>query len=1091
MKNCCLVFSVALLLSAVAPDAQSASVTLNSSPSRQIGQPVLVPKTSHPNLVEGRELWNPSGIALDTSTTPPMVYVADTLNNRVLAWKNATGFSNGQMADLVIGQPDQYTTTPAGPSTTFTTGLAFPTGLAVYKGDLYVVDSGNNRVLRYRAPFTQFAQTGSYPTPDLYVGQPSLKSNTANYPNGSSGAPTAQGLYFASSSSNVFEAAVAFDSAGDMWVTDPGNRRVLEFKAADIANATVLPAAAVELGQLDFVSAQTALNAGNTNSQFVANQFAVPSRLAFDAAGNLYVSDADANSPSSLSRVLVFAPPFSSDQAAARIMGVVETSQISTLTTAQQTAVIDATRFVNPGGVFFLADSSVGVVDNGLNRILVFPPYASWPSASTTFSPQATGVLGQNGSFQKFGANGNTAPTVITPPANSSVLWAPSAAVLLPSTGELLVVDSGNNRVLAMPGQSGAVPFGNSTRVLGQDTMSMNSPNLIEGREFQFYNGQTASAGIALDSSGSVPHLYVADPLNHRVLGFYDARKLAATGIPKGQHADIVIGQPDFNTALCNYPTGDATQATASSLCHPNGLLADSSGNLYVADTYNGRVVRFPAPFANWPTTKVLETADLVLGQSNPNGAPITDPSASTMAAPYGLAFTGTNGLLVSDITDNRVLYIPYDSGQTTFLAGTDNGKAATKVYGQPDFVTVASGTGISNLSSPHHIAADANGQVYVADTGNNRVQIFADPHNPLTTSTGANAILTLPNLSSPQAIFVNPATGEIWVSSVTGGYTSATRYPKYDTLQLNPASTGYVNVAGVALALLQDQYGDLFVADAYNRVAVYYQGLGGENAQASWAGQPLAPGVVASLYAVASLTQFSTPSMPTGGLPLSAFPMPVTLADEQVLFNGTPAPLYYVGPAQINFVVPIGAPVTGTADVQVVQLSTGQVLGAGSVPLAQVSPAIFCGAAGGCLATGGFYQAAVLNQDNSVNSTTNPALRGSVIQIFCTGQGALDNPPADGAAAGVSPLATTPQTPRVAIGTDFVDDMKLLPGDPTDGQWVLYSGLAPGYAGLWQINVRIPMGVAPGLQTPLGIQYDGVGSGTLQSLYHLSIAVK
>src|SRR5208283_5824456 len=118
----------------------------------------------------------------------PMIYVADTLNNRVLAWKNATTFTNGQAADLVIGQPDQYTTTPSGPGTTFSTGLSYPTGLAVYNGDLYVADSGNNRVLRYKAPFTQYAQTGSYPTPDLYIGQPSLKSKTADYPSGS---PTA------------------------------------------------------------------------------------------------------------------------------------------------------------------------------------------------------------------------------------------------------------------------------------------------------------------------------------------------------------------------------------------------------------------------------------------------------------------------------------------------------------------------------------------------------------------------------------------------------------------------------------------------------------------------------------------------------------------------------------------------------------------------------------------------------------------------------------------------------------------------------------------------------------------------------------
>ena len=1106
MKHIQIASSVVFLLSTMAPVAETASVTLNTSPSRQIGQPLLIPKTSHPNPVEGRELWAPNGLALDTSTSPPMLYVADTLNNRVLGWKNAASFANGQMADLVIGQPDQYTTAPAGPgptTSTFSSGLWFPTGVTVYKGDLYVADSGNNRILRYKAPFTQFAQTGSYPTPDLYVGQPSLKSAKANYPNGASGTPTAQGICLASSSSNVMLAAIAFDANGNMWITDPGNRRVLEFKASDISNATVLPTAIVELGQLDFTSLQTALNASNTNSQFVANQFAVPSQLAFDPTGNLYVSDADASSPASLSRVLVFTPsvaaagPFSSGQAATRIMGVVESSQISSLTYTQQLAVYYATKLSNPGGIFFLADGSVGIADTNDSRILVFPPYASWPASSTSYSPQATRVLGQNGSFQNLYSNGNTVYTLATlpstPPASAGVFSDPAAAVFLPSSSELFVADTGNNRVLAMPGQAGTVPFGNATRVLGQDTMTMSSPNLIEGREFQFYNGSTADAGIALDASGAVPHLYVADALNHRVLGFYDARKLRETGIPQGQHADIVLGQPDFNTALCNYPSGDYTLTTASGLCHPTGLLADPSGNLYVADTYNGRVVRYPAPFANWPNTQVLEPADLVLGQSSLTGTPLTDPSASNMAEPYGLAFTGTNGLMVSDLYDNRVLYIPFASGQTTFRAGVDNGKAAIKVFGQPDFVTIASGTGINRLNAPHHIATDSSGQVYVTDTGNSRVQIFGDPNNPLTTGVNANANLSLPNLSYPQAIFVNQTTGEVWVSGATSGNASAVRYPKYDTLQLNPTSTGSVLVGGTALALLQDQYGDLFVGDAYNRVAVYYQGLGGENAQASYAGQPLAPGAIGSLYAVASLTQFATPTMPTvAPFPaLTAYPMPTAMADEEVLFNGTPAPLYFVSPGQVNFYVPMSAPVTGSADIEVVQVSTGQVLGAGSVPMAQVSPAIFCGASGGCLATGGFYQAAVLNQDFTVNSPTNAAARGTIIQIFCTGQGALNNPPADGDAAGVSPLATTPQTPRVAIGTSFVDDMATRPGDPTDGSWVKYSGLAPGFAGLWQINVQIPMGVAPGAQVPIGIQYNLVGSANSQSLYHLVIAVK
>ena len=146
--------------------------------------------------------------------------------------------------------------------------------------------------------------------------------------------------------------------------------------------------------------------------------------------------------------------------------------------------------------------------------------------------------------------------------------------------------------------------------------------------------------------------------------------------------------------------------------------------------------------------------------------------------------------------------------------------KPPPSVFGQPDFVTItASGKAIGELYSPHHIATDTNGQVYVTDSGNNRVQIFGDPNNPLTS---ANPILTLFNLSTPQGIFVNQSTGEIWVT--TGS--TATRYPKYDTLQLNPAPTGTVQAASTTLAVAQDQYGDMFLADATSRVAVYYQGL-------------------------------------------------------------------------------------------------------------------------------------------------------------------------------------------------------------------------------------------------------------------------
>jgi len=107
--------------------------------------------------------------------------------------------------------------------------------------------------------------------------------------------------------------------------------------------------------------------------------------------------------------------------------------------------------------------------------------------------------------------------------------------------------------------------------VLGQDRFDTFSVNLIEGREFAFVSqnaqGTCGDAALAIDSTGDTPHLYVTDPCNNRVLGFNDARKLTP-----GAKADIVIGQPDMQTALCNYPSGDVNQprnpiSAAPSVC--------------------------------------------------------------------------------------------------------------------------------------------------------------------------------------------------------------------------------------------------------------------------------------------------------------------------------------------------------------------------------------------------------------------------------------------------------------------------------------------------------------------------------------------
>src|SRR5205085_2769443 len=142
------VISLALLCAS----AGMAQITLNQVPTREVGHPVLPQPnpfnvaTVNPNLVEGREFFYPSGIALDTSVTPPRLYVADTRNNRVLAWKDAVGFTNGKPADLVLGQRDFMSTFALGPgrnpNNPLSTGFTLPSGLAVFQVDLYVADSG-------------------------------------------------------------------------------------------------------------------------------------------------------------------------------------------------------------------------------------------------------------------------------------------------------------------------------------------------------------------------------------------------------------------------------------------------------------------------------------------------------------------------------------------------------------------------------------------------------------------------------------------------------------------------------------------------------------------------------------------------------------------------------------------------------------------------------------------------------------------------------------------------------------------------------------------------------------------------------------
>jgi uncharacterized protein (TIGR03437 family) len=982
-------------------------ITLNPLPTRVLGQNSTVVSNINPNLVEGREFYTPEGIAIDASTSPPALYVADYSNNRVLGFRSATSFANGQAADIVIGQPNLATTVAQGPGrTTRTTGLTAPSGLAVdSQGNLYVVDGGNNRILRFPQPF---AQTGDR-LPDLVLGQTSYSTNAPN--NGGISAST----FSFSSSTSILRAFITFDASGNLWVADAGNNRVLRFNSSTLGSqASPAPAADIVLGQADFVTS-TYTAASPSDAALSLTAFTTPTGIAFDSAGRLFV---DESVSTTRGRILMWTPPFSTGQAAAGLLGV-DTD------TPSPPATSEFQLNVSPGALFPIGNS-IAAVDTVNSRILVFPPVEQWNPNST--AQAAIQVIGQ-ADFASSTANRGL------PTPGPDRLAGPGAALLFGS--ELYIADSFNNRVIVMPQNGGG--FDPATRVLGQDLIIQGAPNLVEGKEFNF-GVNSSDTGLAVDLNSNPPHLYVADTYNHRILGYKDLRNLKTGG-----KADIVIGQPDFQQVLINYPTNDSTKTDASGLFLPTGLVVDPQGNLYVADRGNGRVLRFPTPFENY-TPGVMEQADLVLGQNGFSSTRISDATARTMAQPYGLAFTLAGGLLVSDVALNRILYFQGTS------PNLKSGMSAITVFGQPDFNSSAGGSGPAQMSFPHHISTDSDDRLYVADTGNGRVEIF--DHAPTASPGQASAQVLTNGLSSPRGVYVSGPTGDIWVADAAAG---AIRYPAFNQLiAANGASNAKLTDGFGPLAVVEDAWGDMFLADAVHRVGVYYPGLAPINAANFLNVSVLAPGMIAALFSQGNFNQFGGQATIAKTLPL-----PADLNGVQVLFNGSPVPIFYADPNQINFQVPMTAPQSGLADLLVKETATGRILGDTTVLMTPSLPGVFTQAGNGSGA------AAALNQDNTVNSQTNPAVQGSIITLFGTGQGFIAGAPADGTApTGPFPY---PNQPIVIMGTDFVPPAN-----------IKYFGLAPAEVGVWQLNVQIPDTVItlPSNPTQVVIVVNSVVSG-------------
>ena len=195
-----------------------------------------------------------------------------------------------------------------------------------------------------------------------------------------------------------------------------------------------------------------------------------------------------------------------------------------------------------------------------------------------------------------------------------------------------------------------------------------------------------------------------------------------------------------------------------------------------------------------------------------------------------------------------------------------------------------------------------------------------------------------------------------------------------------------------------------------------------------------------------------------------SAGTFPTNIAGTQVLFDGAPAPMIYSLIGQVSAVVPYGLAGKAATNVQVQY--QGVASAAVAVPVQAATPGIFS------LDASGLGPGAILNQDYSINSGPNPAAKGSVVAIYCTGGGVTNPPSTDGSITG-TPLPMLTQTVTVTIGGIAAK--------------VLYSGGAPqALAGLTQINAEVPAAVTSGSSVPVVVQI-----GTWQSQPGITMAVK
>ena len=683
--------------------------------------------------------------------------------------------------------------------------------------------------------------------------------------------------------------------------------------------------------------------------------------------------------------------------------------------------------------------------------------------AATTPLPAGLALNPTTGTISGTIANaGNyTFSIASTDAANQSITQSFTLSVTNPANGTAFQITTS-----ALPGGSLGVPYSQPITTAN----SCSNPFSAQPT-FAVITG-TLPAGLNLQNASIVGTPTLAGTSSFTVRATDSCGNVATRDLSIAVTSGSVVNPPPATSTLTAAPAALTFSAAAFGTAPPpqSITLTSSAGAVsFTVAVVGAAWLSINQVSGTTPATLTFVANPIGYSAGSYSGSVVVTTATGTLTIPVSLAIAAGPTLTVSPLglsLDNATAGIPKAltiSSNPLGVAFTVT--ATTLTGGNWLLVTPSSGTTPSAVA----VSADAAGLPIGVYSGVITVIPTANPGAAVVIPVTLNVIELATVRATPTALSFQAATGAVTAPMIvtlasTGAPVRFTTSATVPWIQLTPqtGTTPATLLVSINPALLQPgvNRGVVNVTPETTRLPIAIAvtaTLDDTSAEvtavvnaASFAPGPVAPGEIITIFG----TNLSPAGLTTGRV--TDGKLETTVSGVRVLFDEIAAPILYASPTQISAIVPYQLYGRASTRLQV-ERGTFRTI-AREVRVTDAAPAIFVVNPDG--------QAAVVNQDGSVNGAASAADVGSVVSIYATGEGQT-NPP------GVNGRITPALTSELAL--PLLPVTAQIGGQKAD---VLYAGSAPGLAaGAMQVNVRIPPGTPKGAAVPVLITVGGLSS--------------